>query len=52
MTKQLEDLYADGFRSIAVCLIHAYNFQGLSPAQQPWLGELGANQRFQSMKNG
>ncbi|SPO01043.1 related to 5-oxo-L-prolinase [Cephalotrichum gorgonifer] len=27
VTKQLEDLYADGFRSIAVCLLHGYNFQ-------------------------
>lgn len=26
--KQLEDLYGDGFRSIAVCLIHGYDFQG------------------------
>lgn len=28
VTKQLEDLYGDGFRSIAVCLIHGYDFQG------------------------
>lgn len=31
VTTQLEALYADGFRSIAVCLIHGYNFQGMSP---------------------
>lgn len=27
VTRQLESLYAEGFRSIAVCLIHGYNYQ-------------------------
>ena len=30
VTTQLEALHAEGFRSIAVCLIHGYNFQGKS----------------------
>jgi hypothetical protein len=29
VTSQLETLYDEGFRSLAVCLIHGYNFQGL-----------------------
>lgn len=27
VTRQLEGLYADGFRSIAVCLLHSFTFQ-------------------------